>query len=209
LLPGLFITFEGVEGAGKTTQISLLTSFLEQRAIRVRLTREPGGDALAETVRSLVLNRHVTPRAELLLFLASRAQNVESVIRPALADGDCVICDRYIDSSIAYQGYGRGIGRDTVARLNEFATSGLTPDLTILLDLDPAVGLDRQSDHNRMEAESLAFHQRVREGFLRESENDTVRFCVLDASGRADDLHAAIRARVEQLIDRRGGAGSL
>src|SRR5580658_5062208 len=133
---GLFITFEGVEGAGKTTQIALLKQFMERSGHSVRLTREPGGDVVAEGVRSLVLHADLTPRSELLLFLASRSQNVERVIRPALEAGDSVICDRFIDSSIAYQGYGRGIGRDTVAALNDFATSGLMPDLTVLLDLD-------------------------------------------------------------------------
>lgn len=205
-LPGLFITFEGVEGAGKTTQIALLRSFLELRGYAVRLTREPGGDAVAETVRTLVLNSEVTPRAELLLFLASRAQNVDTVIRPALASGECVICDRFVDSSIAYQGYGRGIGRDVVASLNEFATAGLTPDLTLLLDLDPALGLLRQANHNRMEAESLAFHHRVREGFLIESEKDKERFCVVDAGGRVDDIHSAIIRRVEQMLATRSMA---
>jgi dTMP kinase len=196
---GLFITFEGVEGAGKTTQIALLKLFMERSGHSVRLTREPGGDAVAEAVRTLVLHTDITPRSELLLFLASRAQNVERVIRPALASGESVICDRFIDSSIAYQGYGRGIGRDTVAVLNEFATSNLVPDLTVLLDLDPTVGLSRASDHNRMEAESIAFHQRVREGFLREAENSMERFCVLDARQNQDEIHAAIASRLEHL----------
>ena len=196
----LFITFEGVEGAGKTTQIALLKQFLELSGHSVRLTREPGGDPVAEAVRTLVLHADLSPRSELLLFLASRAQNVERVIRPALEAGEVVICDRFIDSSIAYQGYGRGIGRDAVAALNEFATSGLLPNLTVLLDLDPAVGLLRASDHNRMEAETLVFHQRVREGFLRESENHRERFCVLDALKSADEIHAAIASKLEHLL---------
>jgi len=201
--PGLFITFEGVEGSGKTTQILLLKQFLERSGHSVRLTREPGGDAVAESVRALVLHADITPRSELLLFLASRAQNVESVIRPSLASGECVICDRFIDSSVAYQGYGRGLGRDVVAALNDFATCGLVPDLTVLLDLDPAVGLKRAADHNRMEAESLDFHLRVREGFLRESENHRERFCVIDARESVDEIHAAIATKLAQLFEKR------
>jgi len=194
--PGILITFEGVEGAGKTTQITLLRTLLESRGHTVRLTREPGGDAVSETVRTLVLNRDVTPRAELLLFLASRAQNVESVIRPALAAGEIVISDRFIDSSVAYQGYGREIGRDLVYELNLFATGGVKPHITVLLDLDPEIGLSRQSERNRMEAESLEFHRRVREGFLREAANDKERFCVLEATGNPEDIHGAIAHRV-------------
>lgn len=200
---GLFITFEGVEGAGKTTQIALLQSYLEQQGHTVRVTREPGGDAVAETVRNLVLNASVTPRAELLLFLASRAQNVEQVIRPHLRKGDTVLCDRFTDSSLAYQGHARGLGRDIVAQLNAFATDGLTPDLTILLDLPPEIGLARQSAHNRMEAETLEFHRRVREGFLREAENDKARFYVLDATRTPDTLHTEIVARVCQVLQMR------
>ena len=198
---GAFITFEGVEGAGKSTQIARLKETLEGRGYRVRLTREPGGDRVSETVRELVLGSEMGPRTELLLFLASRAQNVDSVIRPALLSGDIVMCDRFIDSSIAYQGYGRGLGRDAVAALNRFATGGLSPDLTILLDLDPKIGLARQQRHNRMEAESLPFHCKVREGFLLEAANDTSRFCVVDAETHPDAIHALIAARVFKLLD--------
>ena len=196
---GLFITFEGVEGAGKTTQIALLLDCLRELGQDVRVTREPGGDAVAETVRRLLLEREMAPRAELLLFLAARAQNVDRVIRPHLAAGGTVLCDRFIDSSIAYQGYARGLGRDTVFHLNAFAIDGLLPDLTILLDLPPEIGLSRQMDRNRMEAESLEFHVRVREGFLREAENNPARFCVLDATQEAAALHASIRERVSAL----------
>lgn len=196
---GLFITFEGVEGAGKTTQIALLRAALEAEGRNVCVTREPGGDALAEAVRKLVLHEEMTPRAELLLFLASRAQNVERVIRPHLEAGDIVLCDRFTDSSLAYQGYGRGLGRDAVHLLNTFATGGLFPDLTFLFDLEPKVGLERQSDRNRMESETLAFHQRVREGFLTEAANDTTRFCVLDASQPREVLHLQLRQRIHEI----------
>lgn len=200
-MSGLFITFEGVEGAGKTTQIAKLREALERDGYSVVVTREPGGDALAEGVRSLILHGDIEPRAELLLFLASRAQNVERVIRPPLEQGRIVLCDRFIDSSVAYQGVARGLGRDAVARLNTFATGGLVPDLTFLLDLSPEVGLARQTERNRMEEESLAFHLKVREGFLAEAANDRARFCVLDAALAPDALHAAIFARVRRILE--------
>jgi dTMP kinase len=202
LPPGVFVTFEGVEGAGKTTQIGLLRALLDSQRLPVRVTREPGGDAVAETVRGLLLHTRMDPRAELLLFLAARAQNVAMVIRPHMDAGGVVLCDRYTDSSLAYQGYARGLGRDAVARLNAFATDDLVPDLTILLDLDPEAGLARQQDHNRMEAESLEFHRRVREGFLREAAADPDRFCVLDAALPVEQIHTAIAARVQPLLTR-------
>src|SRR5579871_374931 len=199
-LTGLFITFEGVEGAGKTTQIGLLRHALEREGHTVCVTREPGGDAVAEGVRRLVLLSEMTPRAELLLFLASRAQNVETVIRPALTAGQIVLCDRYIDSSLAYQGCARGLGRDVVAPLNAFAINGVVPDLTILLDLPPEIGLARQNETNRMEAEKLEFHERVRKGFLTEAQNDSSLFCVLDAIEPVATLQAAILARVQAAL---------
>ena len=201
---GLFITFEGVEGAGKTTQIKLLKAALETRSHEVHLTREPGGDAVSETVRHLVLHNEVGARAELLLFLASRANNVEAVIQPALRDGKTVICDRFIDSSVAYQGCGRRLGRETVVEFNRFATSDLIPDITFLLDIDPLDGLARQKDRNRMESEAIEFHNRVREGFLTEAENNPIRFRVIDASGTADDIHEAILSHVVQFIASHG-----
>ena len=196
-LSGLFITFEGVEGAGKTTQIQLLKAALEASGETVCVTREPGGDPVAEGVRTLLLSTEMSSRAELLLFLASRAQNVERVIRPQLALGNTVICDRFIDSSVAYQGVARELGATTVQELNRFATGCLEPDLTFLLDLDPEVGLSRQSTRNRMEAESLAFHRKVREGFLEVAANNPTRFLILDASQSADTLHLQILNAVQ------------
>lgn len=197
---GLFITFEGVEGAGKSTQIALLRASLEQEGYSVRATREPGGDPVAERVRALILGQEMNARTELLLLLAARAQNVEAIIRPHLAQGGIVLCDRFIDSSVAYQGVARGLGRDVVAHLNMFAVEGVTPDLTVLLDLPPEVGLARQADRNRMESESLAFHMRVRQGFLAESANDPLRFLVLDALQSPEALHALIREQVRQRL---------
>ncbi len=202
---GLFVTFEGVEGAGKTTQIALLRTVLTAAGHAVCVTREPGGDSVAETVRRLLLDQQMNARTELLLFLAARAQNVEQVIRPHLIQGGVVLCDRFIDSSVAYQGHARGIGREIVSRLNAFATGGLLPDLTILLDLPPELGLARQSNRNRMEAESIEFHIRVREGFLMEAENNRERFCVFDATQDRAALHAAIDERVRTLLTDRSG----
>ena len=193
---GLFITFEGGEGAGKTTQIALLRSALERDGANVCVTREPGGDSVSETVRHLLLTSDMTPRAELLLFLASRAQNVEHVIKPHLEQGGIVLCDRFTDSSLAYQGWARGLGIEAVAQLNAFATGGLVPDVTFLLDLDPEQGLSRQPDHNRMENEGLEFHRRAREGFLRVAANDAARIVVLDASRPAGELHGQIYDKV-------------
>ena len=197
----MFVTFEGVEGAGKTTQIRLLRDSLTAAGQNVCVTREPGGDALAEGIRNLLLHVAMTPRAELLLFLASRAQNVEAVIRPHLAAGGIVLCDRYIDSSVAYQGHARGLGQDNTAHLNTFATHDLVPDLTFLLDLAPEVGLARQQERNRMEAESLEFHQRVREGYLAEAANNASRFCILDAALPQDALQALIWTRTQAALE--------
>jgi dTMP kinase len=198
-MAGLFATFEGVDGAGKTTQIALLREALEREGLRVFTTREPGGDAVAEGVRHLIFQCAMTARAELLLFLAARAENVEQIIRPHLAAGDIVLCDRFTDSSLAYQGHARHLGRDLVAQLNAFATQGLVPDLTVLLDLPPEIGLARQQARNRMEAESLEFHRRVREGFLIEAENDPSRFLVLDATLPVETLHKSIVARFQHV----------
>src|SRR5438067_1293553 len=170
-MPGLFITFEGVEGAGKTTQIQLLRDELNRRGHSVYVTREPGGEPVAEAIRGVVLNpeHKVTAIAELLLFVAARAQVTAGIIRPQMESGKIVLCDRYIDSTAAYQGHARGNELETVRHLNALATGGLVPDLTFLLDLDPVQGLQRQSSHNRMEAESISFHRAVREGFLKEA----------------------------------------
>lgn len=204
-MAGLFITFEGVEGAGKTTQVERLRSALEERGHRVTTTREPGGEPVAESIRAVLLNgiHPIAGAAELLLFLAARAQVTSNVIAPRLQEGQIVICDRYIDSTAAYQGHGRGNDIELVGRLNDFATVGIRPDLTILLDLDPGVGLNRQQDHNRMEAESLDFHLRVREGFLEEARKNPQRFRVIDADQPPDSVHAQILAAVEPLLPRR------
>jgi len=202
---GLFVTFEGGEGVGKSTQIALLRGALEAEGIPVSVTREPGGDSLSEAVRHLLLTTEMSPRAEMLLFLASRAQNVAQVITPQLATGRLVLCDRFIDSSIAYQGVARGLGIEAVAQLNAFATGGLHPDLTILLDIDPAIGLARQPNHTRMEHQGLEFHRRVRQGFLIAAANEPSRFLVLDATLPVETLHAQIHHEVCRLWNRPRG----
>ena len=199
-LPGVFVTFEGVEGAGKTTQIARLRSTLEGAGLNVCVTREPGGDALGESVRDLLLNTDVSARAELLLFLAARAQNVEQIIRPHLANGGIVLCDRFIDSSVAYQGYARGLGATTVRRLNAFAVNGVVPDMTVLLDLAPEIGLARQTAHNRMEAQGLEFHRRVRQGFLTAAQNHPERFRVVNALEPVETIQEVISYLVHQLL---------
>lgn len=190
---GLFISFEGVEGAGKSTQIRLLAERLRSETVRdVVVTREPGGDSIGAELRRIVLHppdgAAIDARAELLIMLADRAQHVFSTIRPALARGAIVVCDRYADSSVAYQGFGRGLDVERVKQLNAFATDGVSPVVTILLDLDPEAGLARQNEKTRMEGEAISFHQRVRDGFLELAAEETGRISVVDASGSAEEV---------------------
>jgi dTMP kinase len=206
----LFITFEGPEGSGKTTQVLRLHARLRARGYRVLLTREPGGTPIGDQIRQILLsptNAELVPIAEVLLYSASRAQLVEQVIRPALARGDVVISDRYADSTVAYQGYGRGLDMDAVRAITAFATGGLVPDLTIYLDLDVREGLRRKraaasrtgDEWNRLEVQDLAFHERVRAGYLTLAAAQPNRWLLIDATRSVEDLEAAIWARVEQL----------
>ena len=202
---GTFITFEGPDGGGKTTQIVRLEATLTARGRAVTRTREPGGDPVGEQVRDLLLHTApgtLGPEAELLLFAAARAQNVAGVVRPALEAGHIVLCDRYTDSTLAYQGYGRGLPLEMLVRVNTFATRGLVPDRTFLLDLEPRQGLARQTvaEQDRLDKESLAFHERVRDGFLAVAGAEPERFTVLDAAQPADTLAAAIEAAVLALL---------
>ena len=189
----MFITFEGVEGAGKTTQIARLALRLRAEGrVDVLTTREPGDGPLGSELRRLALHPPtgitVEPRAELLIMLADRAQHVGQVIRPHLAAGGIVICDRYADSSVAYQGYGRGLDIAEITRLNDYATDNLKPDLTILLDLNPTLGLSRQSERNIMEDESLAFHTRIRAGFLELAAQEPERWAIVEAGGCVENV---------------------
>jgi dTMP kinase len=196
---GLFVTLEGPEGGGKTTQAALLAEALGRDGRDVLLCAEPGGGAIPRAIRGLLLDpasAGMTTRTELLLFLAARAQNVDETIRPALDAGRIVVCDRFSDSTLAYQGYAGGLDLESVRSMNAFATGGLLPDLTLVLDIDAHVGLARQPDWNRMEAKGLEYHQRVRQGFLSLARCSPERIRVLDASHPIDDLHAEIHQLV-------------
>ncbi|GBF05574.1 thymidylate kinase [Deinococcus aerius] len=193
----LFITFEGPEGAGKSTQLRRLAERLGAEGVRHIVTREPGGTPLGTRVREVLLDPGLTidPLPEFLLYSASRAQLVREIIRPALERGEVVLCDRYADSSLAYQGAGRGLDTSFLRMLTREVTGGLTPDLTVLLDLDPGVGLTRAANRgqpDRLERADLGFHRRVRQGFLDLAAGEPGRFLVLDASRGVETLAAAI-----------------
>ena len=205
-----FITFEGIEGCGKSTQVQLLAKALTSRGTDVVVTREPGGCAIADQIRNILLdaaNSGLTPSAELLLYAAARAQHVAEVVQPALQAGRTVICDRFTDATIAYQGYGRGLNLATIARLNAEASGGTLPDLTVLLDCPVEVGLKRAfarinstagAREERFELESVQFHQRVRDGYLALAAEQPERFAVVDGSLAIDETAAAILAAVSR-----------
>lgn len=196
----MFITFEGPEGGGKTTQIRLLAAVLTARGRDVVLTREPGGTSIGDAVRQILLdpgNTAMTPRAETLLFNAARAQLVEEVIRPALAAGKIVLCDRFADSTLAYQGYGHGQALGALGQLVDYATGGLKPDYTILLDIEPVEGLRRKrtdggEEWNRIEEHDLAFHQTVREGYLALARAEPARWRRIDATQDVEIIQCEI-----------------
>lgn len=178
----VFVSFEGPEGAGKTTLIRGLDARLRDRGVRTLVTREPG-EALGGRIRALLLEgTGMDPKAELFLFLADRAEHASTVLRPALAEGRVVLCDRHADSTVVYQGYGRGLDLAQLRSWNLFATGGLRPDLTFLLDLPPEIGLARLSAMDRLDREPLEFHRRIREGFLAEARREPERWVVLDAA---------------------------
>jgi dTMP kinase len=206
----VFITFEGIEGSGKTTQLSRLAARLPEAVI----TKEPGGTPLADEIRGILLDARsrLDPLAEMFLFAASRRQNVVEVIRPALDDGRVVLCDRFTDATLAYQGFGRLLDLDRLRMLNDWATSSLQPDLTVLFDLPEEVGLGRARSRNveatknegRFEAEDLRFHRRVREGYLALAAAEPGRYVVVDANGPENDVFdrmiAALRRRAPELL---------
>lgn len=217
---GLFITVEGPEGAGKTTQTRLLHDRL-RRSFDVLYTREPGGTPVGEAIRALVLDerhREMSPQAEMLLYAASRAQHVAEVIEPALRAGRLVLSERYVDASYAYQGYGRGIGIDVVRAVNAAATRGIMPDLTILLDIDPAVGMERArrtagkegraGRGDRIEQEDRAFFERVRAGFLALASEERDRVRVVDGNRAAEAVHRDVAALVDAFLSARGWRAS-
>ena len=201
---GLFITFEGGEGCGKSTQSRLLLKKLEQQNIPVVLTHEPGGTALGDELRKALKRKRgfpISPQAELFLVAASRAQLVTELIRPALEEGNFVICDRFTYSTLAYQGYGRGLDLTTVEMVNNIAAENLKPDLIILLDISPDHGLTRRrSSKDRFELEDLSFHQRVRNGYLNMVKAEPDRWLVIDASLPKTKIAKIIWDRVSQLL---------
>lgn len=201
---GLFVVFEGGEGAGKSTQVRLLREWLAASGHTVVVTFEPGDTAPGAALRTLLLDPatgELAAQTEALLYAADRAEHVARVVRPALARGDVVVCDRYIDSSVAYQGAGRALDPSDVVRLSRWATDGLVPDLTVLLDVDPAVGLTRFAEPaDRLESEPQTFHRAVREGFLRQAAADPARYLVIDAGRSVDDVATLVRDRVRRLL---------
>jgi dTMP kinase len=204
-LKGVFITFEGLDGCGKSTQMELLAATLRERGYVVLVTREPGGTPLGEAVRDVLLDPRyhgMSARSEALLYAAARAHLVEQVIRPALADGQIVLCDRYLDSSLAYQGYGRGLGSDDIITLNVWATECLFPDLTIFLELEDTVRSTRLgSVPDRLEAEDEAFHRRVGQGFRELLKLHPHRLRRVEAGGTKVEVQARVQAVVEEELE--------
>lgn len=209
---GLFITFEGIDGCGKSTQMNLLADELRRRAHDVVVTREPGGTLIGEAVRDLLVSDasvNIAPEAELLLIVGARAQHTAGLIKPSLAAGRVVLSDRYTDSTVAFQGHGRGLDLAVVDRLNNFATGGLRPDLTIVFDLDPLVARARLRARpvggllGAFDDEQGDFHARVRQAYVTLAEREPSRVRIVDASGAADDTHAAVMALVLPLLENR------
>lgn len=204
-MTGLFITLEGGDGTGKSTQSALIGDWYTEQGREVVFTREPGGTDLGTELREIVLHSrgHIAPRAEALLYAADRAHHIATVVRPALERGAVVIQDRYLDSSVAYQGAGRVLDPDEVRGVSMWATGGLVPDVTVVLDLDPAIGRDRLDAANkqfdRLEAEALEFHTRVRDSYLAMAAAEPERFLVVDATLDRDAIRDAIIARLSEL----------
>lgn len=196
----MFITLEGPEGSGKSSQIPALAEYLQDEGFDILVTREPGGTAVGDQIREVLMNLQnvsIMPRTEILLFLAARAQHVEALIRPALEAGKVVICDRFGDSTLAYQGYGHKTDLDTLRLLLDFSTGGLKPDLTLLLDVPVSVGFERKRDNslewNRLDAYAEAFHERVRQGYLELAQAEPERWHVIDATKDKDQVQKAMR----------------
>ena len=203
---GLFVTFEGPEGSGKSTQARLLVEWLRRQGVHVIATREPGGTAIGDRIRAVLLDpelHNMTAEAEVLLFSASRAQLVREVILPHLQAGGVVVCDRFADSTYAYQGYGRGLSLEQLRQITQFATGGLEPDLTFLIDVPVEAGLERKrngsgaDDWNRMEQQVLEYHKRVRAGYLKLAEQSPERWVVLDGREPIEVIQSRIREHVK------------
>ena len=201
---GLFITFEGSEGSGKSTQAKLVYDYLRSRGKKVLFVREPGGVKISETIRHILLdvkNKGMTDECETLLYMAARSQLVNDVIVPALRQGKIVLCDRFLDSTIVYQGYGNGVDIDFIKRLGRFVTRGISPDLTLLFDLNTKAGLARRKrKKDRIELRSLAYHNKVRHGYLALAKNEPQRIKVLDASRTREEIFAVIKRHLDKLL---------
>lgn len=209
-MAGTFITFEGGEGSGKSTQIRLLARHIESLGHRVRTLREPGGTAVGEAVRRILLDPEsggMDAYAELMLYEAARAQLVAEVIEPALEAGEVVVCDRFFDSTTAYQGHARGLDLEQVSLLNRVATGGVVPDRTVLLDIDPVLGIERATCEgaDRLECEDIGFHERVRAGFLAIAAAEPERVRLIDASGTVDEVQERVVATLDGLLARSEG----
>ena len=209
----MFITLEGIEGSGKTTQIWRLVDFFEDRGIECVATRQPGGTLIGENIRSILLdpaNSALEPLAELLLYMADRAQHINELIRPALKKGKTVVCDRYFDATLVYQGFARGLSIELIRQLHQLLFDDLKPDVTLLLDLSPQVGLkrawqqlnngQRSGDESRFEAEAVAFHEKVRAGYLELARLEPERFRIIDAAQTQNQVFAAMRKIVSSFL---------
>lgn len=201
---GIFITFEGPDGSGKSTQIELLKNYLNKKGYKALMTREPGGTRISELIRDIILDKDNTDMSymtEAFLYAASRAQHVDQVIRPALNDGNVVISDRFVDSSIVYQGYGRNLG-ESVEIINNYAIRECIPDITFLFKLDPSIGIKRASGGvpDRIESEGIKYHKQVYNGYLELEKNNPDRICGIDASKSIDDIHKEIVDRINGLF---------
>lgn len=206
----MLITFEGIEGCGKSTQVDLLFDYLNRKSHRVIKTREPGGTAYGEALRDVALRKdiEVSPLSELLTIMAIRAQHVEELILPTLQDRAIVICDRFVDASYAYQGYGRGIDLGIIETLNRLVTKGVRPNLTVLIDCPAGLGLKRKAKNDRsldrFEKENLSFHRKIRNAYLKLAKEDKSRFFVVDGKAKVSEVSKIIRVNVESLLVRYG-----
>jgi len=207
---GLLITLEGPDGSGKTTQAEALVAYLRQKGLQVVMTREPGGTAISEQIRNILLdkrNQMMDNMTEALLYAASRAQHVAEVIQPALEEGKIVVCDRFLDSSIVYQGIARGLGLEAVQKINEFAVRGCMPDITFLLKIPPRAGLERkynQGNQDRLESESIDFHEQVYQGYQILEAKEPERIKGIDAGKAPEEVHLEIIRWVEKKLKERG-----
>lgn len=199
---GLFITFEGADGCGKTTQIELLDKYLKENGKQTLLTREPGAKGLGTKLREILLNYdgEVSPQCESFLFLADRAQHIDCIIKPALQEGKVVLCDRHTDSTVAYQGYGRGLDLDRINMLNDIATGGLKPDLTIVFDVDVETSMQRVGkEKDRMESAGMEFFNKVRQGYLEIAKKEPERVKVINSSDTIENIHKQVMELIKEL----------